>query len=84
MTTTANESFSQHLEIRRDNRPRFTEVTDVKHVKRLYAKLLKVERGIAYYEELGAIPIRDAFGKLADDPKWQPPKRLNIADCWKS
>ena len=45
------------------------------------AKLVKVERGVAYYQpEIVAIPIKAAFGKLADDPKWKPPKRLSIVN----
>ena len=44
------------------------------------AKLIKVERGVAYYQQIVAIPIRAAFGKLADDPKWKPPKRLSIVN----
>ena len=43
------------------------------------AKLVKVEDGTAYYQQIVAIPI-SAFGKLADDPKWKPPARLSIVD----
>ena len=43
-------------------------------------RLLKVEDGIAYYQQIVPIPIRAAFGELADDPKWKPPKRLSYID----